>query len=65
LNSEPQNFASYFRNRLSCSGCAAAFAALLSQKYQPAEGDHVGVVISGGNTVAVDFTLQEKKYDQE
>jgi threonine dehydratase len=44
-------------------GGAAAFAALLSQKYQPAEGDHVGVVISGGNTVAVDFALQEKKYD--
>jgi hypothetical protein len=43
----------------------AAFVALLFQKYQPAEGDHVGAVISGGNTVAVDFTLQEKKYDQE
>jgi threonine dehydratase len=46
-------------------GGAAAFAALLSRKYQPAEGDHVGVVISGGNTIAVDFALQEKKYDQE
>ena len=46
-------------------GGAAAFAALLSRKYQPAEGEHVGVVISGGNTVAVDFALQEKKYDQD
>jgi len=42
-------------------GGAAAFGALLSGKYQPAEGEHVGVVISGGNTVAVDFALQEKK----
>jgi len=65
LDRKPQNFASNSRNRFSSSDCAAAFAALLSQKYQPAEGDHVGVVISGGNTVAVDFTLQEKKYDQE
>jgi len=65
LNRKPRNFASNSRNRLSSSGCAAAFAAPLSQKYQPAEGDHVGVVISGGNTVAVYFTLEEKKYDQE
>jgi threonine dehydratase len=46
-------------------GGAAAFAALVSRKYQPSEGEHVGVVISGGNTIAVDFALQEKKYDQE
>jgi threonine dehydratase len=46
-------------------GGAAAFAALLSWKYQPPEGEHVGVVISGGNTIAVDFALQERKYDQE
>jgi len=46
-------------------GGAAAFAALLSRKYQPTEAEHVGVVISGGNTVAVDFALQEKKHDQE
>ena len=46
-------------------GGAAACAAILSRKYQPSQGEHVGVVISGGNTVAVDFTLQEKKHDQE
>jgi threonine dehydratase len=42
-------------------GGAAAFASLLSGKYKPAAGDEVGVVISGGNTVAVNFDLQEKR----
>lgn len=36
-------------------GAAAAFAALLSGRYRPATGERVGVVISGGNTIAVDF----------
>ena len=36
-------------------GGAAAFSALLSGAYVPARGEHVGVVISGGNTTAVDF----------
>jgi threonine dehydratase len=36
-------------------GGAAAFAALLSGRYQPRSGERVGVVISGGNTTAVDF----------
>jgi len=36
-------------------GGAAAFAALLSGRYQPRAGEHVGVVLSGGNTVAVNF----------
>ena len=36
-------------------GGAAAFAALLSGKYQPKSGERVGVVICGGNTTAVDF----------
>ncbi len=36
-------------------GGAAAFAALLSGAYQPLSGERVGVVISGGNTAAVDF----------
>jgi threonine dehydratase len=36
-------------------GGAAAFAAVLSGKYKAAPGDRVGVVVSGGNTVAVDF----------
>jgi threonine dehydratase len=36
-------------------GGAAALAALLSGRYQPRPGEHVGVLVSGGNTVAVDF----------
>ena len=36
-------------------GGAAAFAALLSRQHVPAPGERVGVVISGGNTTAVDF----------
>lgn len=36
-------------------GGAAALAALLSRQHVPAPGERVGVVISGGNTTAVDF----------
>ncbi len=36
-------------------GGAAAFAALHSGRYVPAPGERVGVMVSGGNTVAVDF----------
>ena len=36
-------------------GGAAAFAALLSGRYRPQPGEKVGVLISGGNTTAVDF----------
>jgi threonine dehydratase len=36
-------------------GCAA-FAAILSGAYQPAEGERIGVVVSGANTTAVNFT---------
>jgi threonine dehydratase len=36
-------------------GGAAAFAALLRCAYVPAPGERVGVVVSGGNTTAVDF----------
>lgn len=36
-------------------GGAAAFAALSSGAYVPAPGERVGVVVSGGNTTAVDF----------
>ena len=36
-------------------GGAAAFAALLSHKYQPKSGVRVGVVVCGGNTTAVNF----------
>lgn len=37
-------------------GAAAATSALLSGAYTPAPGEKVAVVVSGGNTVAVDFT---------
>ena len=36
-------------------GGAAAFAALLSRRYRPAAGERVGVLVCGGNTVAVRF----------
>ena len=36
-------------------GGATAIAALLSEKYRPRVGERTGVVISGGNTVAVNF----------
>jgi threonine dehydratase len=36
-------------------GGATAFAALISRKYQPQAQERVGVLVSGGNTVAVDF----------
>src|SRR5215471_1355935 len=34
-------------------GGAAAFAALLSSRYQPRRAEHVGILLSGGNTTAV------------
>jgi threonine dehydratase len=37
-------------------GGAASLAALLSGGYVPSAGERVGVLISGGNTTAVDFT---------
>jgi threonine dehydratase len=37
-------------------GAAASTAALLDGAYVPAAGERVGVVVSGGNTTAVDFT---------
>ena len=36
-------------------GAAAPLAALLCQAYRPQPGERVGVVVSGGNTTAVDF----------
>jgi threonine dehydratase len=36
-------------------GGAATLAALLSRRYEPRRGERVGVVVCGGNTVAVDF----------
>jgi threonine dehydratase len=37
-------------------GGAAAFAALLSQRYRPAPGERVAVIVCGGNTTAVNFS---------
>ena len=37
-------------------GGAAALAALLSGRYRPEPGERVGVLVSGGNTTAVDFS---------
>jgi threonine dehydratase len=36
-------------------GGAAAFAAILSGRYQPGAGERVGVLVCGANTTAVDF----------
>src|SRR5215470_9214593 len=36
-------------------GAAAPLAALLSRRYQPHQGERVGVLVCGGNTVAVRF----------
>jgi threonine dehydratase len=36
-------------------GGAAALAALLSGAYEPGKGERVGVLVSGGNSTAVDF----------
>ena len=36
-------------------GGAAALAAFLSGRYRPERGERVGVLVSGGNTTAVDF----------
>ena len=41
-------------------GGAAAFAALLSRRYQPAPGERVGVLLCGGNTTAVNFASATK-----
>jgi threonine dehydratase len=36
-------------------GGAAAFSAILSGAYRPGDGERVGIIISGGNTTAVNF----------
>ncbi len=41
-------------------GGAAAFAALLSGRYQPAPQERVGILLCGGNTSAVNFTATPK-----
>jgi threonine dehydratase len=38
-------------------GGAAAFSAILSGAYRPADGERVAVVVSGGNTAAVNFDI--------
>jgi len=42
-------------------GGAAAFAALLSGRYQPAPQERVGILLCGGNTTAVNFTATPAK----
>src|SRR3989442_6766213 len=42
-------------------GAAAPLAALLMGGYVPSLGERVGVIISGGNTTAVDFTGDRRK----
>lgn len=42
-------------------GGAAAFAALLSRRYERKPGERIGVLVCGGNTTAVDFTHAGKK----
>ena len=41
-------------------GGAAAFGALLSQRYKPAPGERVGVLLCGANTTAVNFAFAIK-----
>jgi threonine dehydratase len=36
-------------------GAAATLAALMTRGYEPSKGERVGIVVSGGNTTAVDF----------
>lgn len=36
-------------------GGAAAFSAILSGAYRPAPGERLAVIVSGGNTAAVNF----------
>jgi len=43
-------------------GGAAAFAALLSRRYQPAPGERVGVLLCGANTAAVSFGASITKF---
>ncbi len=43
-------------------GGAAAFAALLSGRYQPKPGERVGVLVCGGNTSVVDFSNGAKTH---
>ena len=37
------------------TGAAVGLAALLSGRYRPRPDEHVGVLLSGGNTIAVNF----------
>lgn len=41
-------------------GGAAAFAALSARHYTPREGERVGVIVSGGNTTAVNFSISSR-----
>ena len=45
-------------------GGAAAFSALLSGRYQPQSAERLGVLVSGGNTVAVDLDRRGPSSEQ-
>jgi len=46
-------------------GGAAAFAALLTRGYQPNPGEHVGVLVCGANTTAVNFNSAPTEQQRE
>jgi threonine dehydratase len=46
-------------------GGAAAFAALLTRRYEPEPGERVGVLVCGGNTTAVNFSSGAAKQQSE
>jgi threonine dehydratase len=48
-------FANLLTRAIPAAGVVAAFSALLGGAYVPAPGERVGVLVSGGNTTAVDF----------
>jgi threonine dehydratase len=45
-------------------GGAAALSALLSGRYQPQSAERLGVLVSGGNTVAVDLDRRGPSSEQ-
>jgi threonine dehydratase len=42
-------------------GGAAALAGLLSGAYTPSPGERIGILVSGGNTTAVDFGVNDRQ----
>lgn len=46
-------------------GAAAPLAALLERRYVPGPGERVGILVSGGNSTAVDFGRSASDVGQE